>query len=584
MLSSCKKEILRNQESALNTEKLQLDTSPDISILYHSATPKQTDAAITTKSVVNDPLQTAYLPQSAAARKDKLFIMIPGTATTPDQYDKICKVAAYNGYYALAIAYDNRNTLESYQGNSPSQNTIPDILEEFLTGQDASTKVTITKSNSFENRIVKMVRYLDTKYPTENWRRFLSTPTTPNWEKFIVSGHSQGSDHATYMAKTKKLYRVGFFGGPGNFQLSDGSYPAGASFQGKTPLSAYYGFHHTKDTFRAWDIEKNTWATINIPGMPNNVDDYLVNDNSHQLSTSASVKDVHNSTVQDATTPLTKSGQPLYRPVWEYMFFNDKIVEPSKTYVEEYFTRAGSEEICEKTITDSAGKNIYKIYYPCKLNTTYPLVTFGNGTGQLPQKYTRILKHLASWGFIVIDNYDQNTYKGQSILASALYMISENSNKQSLFYGKVNINSIGAVGHSQGGAAVINAQTNFAESKILKTIVPVSASPVSFLPYDADRISVPAFFVSGTSDFLSPLSVNKAAFEKVPANVQAVMGMRKGQGHEAIVDTYTVSGYVTAWLTYQLKGDLSAGRAFKDYYAEISNNPNWNSVMRKNLK
>ena len=53
----------------------------------------------------------------------------------------------------------------------------------------------------------------------------------------------------------------------------------------------------------------------------------------------------------------------------------------------------------------------YYIYYPEEVketNKNYPVVVILNGTGVLPKKYKALFKHLASWGFVVIGNGEDN--------------------------------------------------------------------------------------------------------------------------------------------------------------------------------
>ena len=140
-------------------------------------------------------------------------------------------------------------------------------------------------------------------------------------------------------------------------------------------------------------------------------------------------------------------------------------------------------------VKDGNGNNLYQISYPSKLSSTYPLITWGNGSGQFPKNYAQVLAHLASWDFIVIDNFNGSTYNGQSILESVKYMIFENYNSKSIFYNKIDLNNIAAVGHSQGASGVMNAATNFTDGVILKTIVTIELPII--LSVNASKLTVP---------------------------------------------------------------------------------------------
>lgn len=44
-----------------------------------------------------------------------------------------------------------------------------------------------------------------------------------------------------------------------------------------------------------------------------------------------------------------------------------------------------------------------------KSDITYPLVNMPNGTGVKSSRYEAVFEHLASWGFIVVGNEDENS-------------------------------------------------------------------------------------------------------------------------------------------------------------------------------
>ncbi|MEP6512647.1 MAG: hypothetical protein ABJA79_02175 [Parafilimonas sp.] len=320
LFAACKKENLSVTGNKIAKNELNLRVAEsNIAILEHKALPSETDPNIHT-STLGNPTQYAYLPVKATLRKDKLFIFIPGTTATPGGYLKIAKAAAQQGYYSFGVAYSNLFPIEFYEGTNPNDNTVENILDEYLEGIDVSPKVNISRANSFENRIIKMILYLDANYPAENWKRFLNANNEICWDKLSVAGHSQGSDHAMYMSKARSVLRAGFFGGPGSFKLNNGQYPTFMQEPGVTPDENLYGFNHTKDLVRQWADVRPTWEVLGLPGMPNSVDDRMVN-GAHKLTTSLQSNDAHSAIVSDSATPNDANGNPLYEPVWDYMCF-----------------------------------------------------------------------------------------------------------------------------------------------------------------------------------------------------------------------------------------------------------------------
>ena len=266
---------------------------------------------------------------------------------------------------------------------------------------------------------------------------------------------------------------------------------------------------------------------------------------------------------------------------------DDPAVDPTVNPIEVKYTAVGPQSISSTIVRDGSGNNLYKIFYPSQLTGTYPVITWGNGSGLAPNDYTASFEHLASWGYIVIDNYDGSTGAGTSVLASAQYMVAQNSVATSVFYGKVDVNHVGAVGHSQGGVGVVSAYTRAGGSNLIKTIVPISMAP-NFaggnLAYNTADVRVPIFYIGGTEDkILSPVAVSQASYDNTYSGVPALLGMRVSADHGAINNTDQDWGYLTAWLQFQLKGDQDAAKAFVGSSAEILSNPKWANVAHKNL-
>lgn len=261
-------------------------------------------------------------------------------------------------------------------------------------------------------------------------------------------------------------------------------------------------------------------------------------------------------------------------------------------------------------VCDSSG-NRCRIYYPTNLGAngfSHPILTWGNGTLGKPENYTYLLNHLVSWGFVVVVTEDQNTGSGQTILAAANHMIAANSDPQSLFFNKLDVNNIGAVGHSQGASGAINAAIKGAGK--IKTVIAIE------LPNQYFCITAPArcahtnlltqssiFFVSGSKDILiSPaiqypqitgLQSIKAYYDAVPGTVAKLKGILIGPDHNdvtgqpdcdnarkpCVTGVYGYLGYPTAWLMDQLQGDAYAHGAFVNGSGEIFfQTTNWERV------
>lgn len=258
--------------------------------------------------------------------------------------------------------------------------------------------------------------------------------------------------------------------------------------------------------------------------------------------------------------------------------------------LEEKYALPGTYEVDTLEIKDEQGEKLYRIYSPKSTAVFHPLIAWGNGTGALPDNYDQLLRHLASWGFVVIDTYSQTTGTGKEIMAAIQYMLNENEATVSPFYHRVQKDRVGAAGHSQGSTGVINAHTNFENGNLIKTVVSIALPELKYCDpedvYDTSALKVPFFVIGGTRDFIiSPSDSNKLALDNTNPDLPVLMAMAKGAAHTAIEqDGGQHRGYLTAWMRYQLMNDSEARMAFVGENAEIEMNNHWKDVISANLQ
>lgn len=230
----------------------------------------------------------------------------------------------------------------------------------------------------------------------------------------------------------------------------------------------------------------------------------------------------------------------------------------------------------------------YYIYYPEELKNSdkkYPVVVILNGTGVLPKKYKALFKHLASWGFVVIGNDDGSTGFGKSADETMNLIMSENSNSNSIFYGKLDLNNIGITGHSQGGAGVFTAISIMEHKNKYKTAVALSPTHEEMAhqfgwKYDLTKINIPTLIIAGTSgefetQAVIPIEKMIEMYNKIPSS--KVMARRIGAEHGQML--YSADGYVTAWFMWQLQEDKEAAKAFIGDNPQIRNNKLYQDVQ-----
>ena len=135
--------------------------------------------------------------------------------------------------------------------------------------------------------------------------------------------------------------------------------------------------------------------------------------------------------------------------------------------------------------------SLYTIFRPAcmKDGETYPVITWANGTCGLTHGYALLLGTVASYGFVVIASNSTwtNTAPTNTVQLRALdYAEALNADSTSVLYQKLDLNKIGAMGHSQGAAATaVAASDPRVKAVILWNGGPSNAKP--FLNVSGDR-------------------------------------------------------------------------------------------------
>ena len=272
------------------------------------------------------------------------------------------------------------------------------------------------------------------------------------------------------------------------------------------------------------------------------------------------------------------------------IIIHSNVPELAEGSTEQHYAQQGSHLVKIEEVKNAMGEPAYRIYYPeFQQDEAYPVISWGNGTGANPDRYDELLKHLASWGFVVIDSYSMTTGTGQEIMEAIDYLTQENERPGSIFYEKIQKEQIGVAGHSQGSTGVINAHTNYTSGSLIKTIVSIALPDLKHCDpedvYDTSQITVPFFIMGGTRDFLiASVSTYRLALQHTDSVTAVMMVMAKCAAHTAIEGNGgNHRGYLTAWMRYRLLNDQEAMKAFQGESAEMMHNTNWKHVEQANM-
>jgi len=194
---------------------------------------------------------------------------------------------------------------------------------EIVDGVDRSAFVNVTPANSIDNRLTKLLVYLDAQFPNEGWSRFLNDGE-PRWSQIAVGGHSQGAGQAALIGKIRHVDRVVLLAGPPDRRVPE-ALDAWVSI-GETPAAKYFGLFHQRDNFAAGilpNLQALDMGRFGDPVVPELGEPPY--GGSHVLVTDLEPTGgyanpfPHLSSAVDAQTPLGPDGTPLLRDAWRYM-------------------------------------------------------------------------------------------------------------------------------------------------------------------------------------------------------------------------------------------------------------------------
>jgi len=170
---------------------------------------------------------------------NKLFLFIGGTGSNTQSYQTISNFTGNLGYDVINLSYPNTVAAASLANISDSL-AFNKYRQEVCYGTPLSVDVAVDTLNSIYTRTVKLLNYLNTTYPAQNWSQYLINPTTLDWSKIAVGGHSQGSGHACYFAKFNNLERVLMFSGPNDYSDYFSNSANWLRASGITPMSKHF--------------------------------------------------------------------------------------------------------------------------------------------------------------------------------------------------------------------------------------------------------------------------------------------------------------------------------------------------------
>ncbi len=217
----------------------------------------------------------------------------------------------------------------------------------------------------------------------------------------------------------------------------------------------------------------------------------------------------------------------------------------------------------------------YTLYHPTDLapnGVLNPIITWGNGGATVPALYP-MLPFFATHGFVVIAA-NSPMASGQGLSDGVDWLIQQNGDPSSEFYGKLDTEKIGAMGYSMGSLAVYE----MLDYPNLVTTVHMSGGLIGDSSQAANEPG-PTCYISDPADTKANCDSDYAV-----VTVPVFYGSLLGANHVAMMlPPYSdlIAGAATAWFRWFLMEDESQRSVFVGADCQLCQDPAW-SVQQKN--
>lgn len=281
----------------------------------------------TTDPNINTNLNNHYVSiNRGVTPKGQLVVFFPGTGGVGANQREFNHTAADLGFHAVNLTYPNDEPVNGLCGGSNFDlDCYGNVRLEIKDGTNRSSLVNVNRANSIENRLIKLLIYLQNQAPNDDWAQFLVNNSEINWSRVIVAGHSQGGGHAGIIGRYHSVVRVlmfsamdfsGIRNAPANWIALPETTPNASS------VEKFWGFSHQRDeSINFTQLSTRVWPAYGMPqfGQIVNVDQNVPPfGNTHSLSTDTECGNFHGCVVVDARLVYV-DGVPVFKPVWEYL-------------------------------------------------------------------------------------------------------------------------------------------------------------------------------------------------------------------------------------------------------------------------
>jgi hypothetical protein len=224
---------------------------------------------VRTGIIAGDPGSHYYCrPADAADWNGRLLLHLVGTYSDPLDDNRFPERACSLGYAAIAPMYENRDDARSTCEEDAA--CYDAYHAEIVTGVEGSP-VEVDADDSIVSRSRSLLDALassDAAFP--GWATVSGELDDAAWPSVVVSGHSQGSGHALYIARDREVQRLVILAGPAD-QLRDGEpdhapppWITELATRTVTPVERFFAYIHLDDSIERIPQVFASWDTMGL--------------------------------------------------------------------------------------------------------------------------------------------------------------------------------------------------------------------------------------------------------------------------------------------------------------------------------
>jgi hypothetical protein len=225
------------------------------------------------------------------------------------------EAALRNGYRIISLDYQyeppaNANCWRSADDECYARNRAAKTF-----GLQGVMALNIAPEECIENRLAKLLMYLQEHHPEAGWDRYL-TENSLIWNRICVSGHSQGAGLAAYIAKEKEVFRAVLFSSPWDHFPERHSLAPWLFKESLTPHSKWFGAFHNKE--QNSEMLEKSFAALKIPAAHIRRFDHdpIVPE---WLAKEPRADPYHISVASSYAAPRGEDGEFLYQDDWSFL-------------------------------------------------------------------------------------------------------------------------------------------------------------------------------------------------------------------------------------------------------------------------